>query len=87
MSSKSHHRRPPPDSIADPVARTTTNGIKAAENRPDEGRQVTSLAILLTHVVWFFLGPLALLLTLLAIVNVGIGWASLLDVFFFCWWG
>lgn len=48
---------------------------------------ITRFSVLVARVTWFFVGPLALLLLLIGIVNVGSGWATALDVLFFCFVG
>ena len=84
MTSKSHRRRPTPDSTADPSTVPTKSDREEAETKKaDMERPVTSFGVLLVHVVWFFLGPLALLMILFGIVNSGSGWASVLDAVFF----
>ena len=84
MTSKSHRYRPTPGPAADPTAVPAKPDRKEAEvKESDNERLVTSFGVLFAHVAWFFLGPLVLLMILFGIVNIGSGWATLLDAAFF----
>jgi len=58
----------------------------SAVNRQDGNRQreqeqpITSLGVITAHLTWAFLGPMALLILLIGIVEAGTGWATVLDV-------
>ena len=51
-------------------------------NDPQRPVTVTSIAILCAHLLWFFLGPMILLVLLWGIVAAGSGWVTVLDVVF-----
>ena len=83
MKHKSHRQptvvTPTPEPV---VPRPSVDAGDKAES-PREKKAVTSFGVLIAHVIWFFLGPLTLMLLLLGIINVGGGWASALDAVFF----
>jgi hypothetical protein len=50
---------------------------------PANDRPVTSVKILLVHLVWLVFGPIALFVALYGIINSGTGWFTILDALFF----
>lgn len=83
MTTKHHPNRSNAHFAGNPVAPTRSNDTEVAVHRPNAAPVVTSFGVLISHVTWFVAGPLALLLTLLGIVNAGTGWATVLDALFF----
>lgn len=49
----------------------------------DPRREITSGGLILARITWLFVGPVALCLLLVGIVNAGSGWATVLDAVFF----
>ncbi|MHB0957795.1 MAG: hypothetical protein ACYC6N_23640 [Pirellulaceae bacterium] len=60
----------------------TTPGSEGLQGSP-EPVVLTSFKVLAAHVVWMFLGPFALVLMLINIVQTGTGWFSAFDATFF----
>ena len=84
MANKSRRNRPTPGFAADNTAvEKKTDGEETPVQKRDPEQLVTRFGVLFAHVVWFFLGPLTLLMILFGIVNVGSGWATVLDAVFF----
>jgi hypothetical protein len=83
MTTKRHHHRSNVDSTANTATQISPKDVKVATNTP----VATSLKVLFAHVTWFFIGPMALFLTLLCIVRSGTGWTTGLDIEFFVFVG
>ena len=87
---KATGRRPPSaperrqlDERAERNAESSEANPREGAPRRGEGRAITSLSVFAAHLTWFFIGPLALLLLLLRIVEAGTGWATVLDFVYF----
>jgi hypothetical protein len=83
MTATRHQHQNKPNT--NPAANTAVQVSKDTDvaHTPNAAPAITSLGVLFAHVTWFFVGPMALFLTLLCIVNVGTGWATVLDAMFF----
>jgi hypothetical protein len=83
MTATRHQHQSKPN--ANPAPNTAAQISKDIEGAHTQNGApvVTSFGVLFAHVTWFFVGPMALFLTLLCIVNVGTGWATVLDAVFF----
>jgi hypothetical protein len=75
--------------IVPPEADATTSRSGAGHpthnptHDPRERPGLNSMGLLFARVGWFMVGPMAMLLTLYGIANVGSGWATALDGLFF----
>ena len=75
MTVKSYHNHLP---TASPV-RARKDEAQRSEvlaKGPGDQHAITSVSVLFAHLMWLFIGPLALLLTLYGIVSIGGGWAD-----------
>ncbi len=83
MTAKHHHNKRNTDSVVDTASRAGVKDIEVSAHSPKATPVITSFGVLFAHITWFFLGPLALFLTLFCIAKVGTGWATVLDATFF----
>ena len=83
MTTKHRQNKSNADSAANTAAQTRVKDSDVPAHTPNAAPVITSFGVMFAHVAWFFVGPLALLLTLFSIVNAGTGWATVLDAVFF----
>jgi hypothetical protein len=83
MNTKRHLNRPSADFSAHTEVQPRLKDTGVAAPTPNAAPDITSFRVLFAHITWFFIGPLALFLTLLCIVNAGTGWVTILDAVFF----
>jgi hypothetical protein len=83
MTTKHRQNKSNADSAANMAAQTKVKDSDVPAHTPDAAPVITSFGVLIAHVTWYFVGPLALLMTLFNIVNAGTGWATVLDAVFF----
>ncbi len=83
MTTKHHQNKSNADSTANMGAQTKAKDSGVPAHTPNTAPVITSFGVLIAHVMWFFVGPLALLLTLYSIAQAGTGWATVLDAVFF----
>jgi hypothetical protein len=83
VTTKSHQNKYKTDSAVNTTAQTRAKDTEVAAPTPKTAPVITGFGVLFAHVTWFIAGPLVLLLTLFSIVNVGTGWATVLDAMFF----
>jgi len=57
--------------------------VQHEQKRLADEHPVTSIRILAIHLIWFFLGPIALLVLLFSIMNAGTGWLTARDIGFY----
>jgi len=63
--------------------RTKAKVAKLLARGPEDKHDITSVRVLSVHLIWLFIGPLALLLTLYGIASISSGWATKQDAVFF----
>ena len=69
MTTQRHQNRSNADSAANTAAQTRLKGTEVPAHTPNAAPVIMSFGVLFAHVTWFFVGPLALFLTLLCIVG------------------
>ena len=83
MTVKSYHNHLPTASPVRAEKRTKPSDAEVLAKGPGDEHAVTSVSVLFAHLMWLFIGPLALLLTLYGIVSIGGGWATAQNAVFF----
>jgi hypothetical protein len=83
MTTKHRQNKLDAGSTVNTAAQMRAKDSDVPAQTPNTAPVITSLGVMIAHVAWFFIGPLALLLTLYSIVNAGTGWATVLDAVFF----
>jgi hypothetical protein len=83
MTVKTRHNQSPNTSAISAAERTKPKVAEVPAGGPGDEHAVTSVRVLFVHLIWLFIGPLALLLTLYGIAGTGNGWATTQDAVFF----
>jgi hypothetical protein len=79
---RQNQNKPKADSAANAAVQARPKETEVP-HAPNNAPAITSFAVMIAHITWFFIGPMVLLLTLFSIVNAGTGWATVLDIVFF----
>ena len=83
MTVKTRHNQAPTTSAISAAERTKPKVAEVLAGGPGDEHAVTSVRVLLVHLIWLFIGPLALLLTLYRIAAISSGWATTQGAVFF----